>query len=190
MHTLSFRPQKADIEGNKDLALSVLQVVNRPGIESLIDYLLESDYFTAPASTCFHNSFPGGLCFHSLNLVSTFEEANEKLSTPISGDSVVICGLLHDLCKVNAYIETDNGYKSVKGLKGHATLSISRIKEHIELTQSEDDIIRYHMGLFGIFTYHEHDTLSIYKAISRNPQVQIFAALDMADSKRSTIRGV
>ena len=112
------------------------------------------------------------------------------MSTPISGDSVVICGLLHDLCKVNAYIETDNGYKSVKGLKGHATLSISRIKEHIELTQSEDDIIRYHMGLFGIFTYHEHDTLSIYKAISRNPQVQIFAALDMADSKRSTIRGV
>jgi len=40
------------------------------------------------------------------------------------------------------------------------------------------------MGLFGIFTYHEHDTLAMYKAISRNPQVQIFAALDMADSKR------
>jgi 23S rRNA maturation-related 3'-5' exoribonuclease YhaM len=180
----SFRPQKADIERNKDLALSILQVVNRPGIESLTDYLLKSDYFIAPASTCFHNSFPGGLCFHSLNLVSAFEEANEKLSTPVSDDSVVICGLLHDLCKVNAYIETDNGYKSVKGLKGHATLSLSRITAHIQLTKPEDDIIRFHMGLFGIFTYKEHYALAMHRAIMRTPQVQIFAALDMADSKR------
>jgi hypothetical protein len=113
-----------------------------------------------------------------------FDEANKKLSAPVSGDSVVICGLLHDLCKVNAYVKTDKGYESVKGLKGHATLSISRIKEHINLTQHEDDIIRYHMGLFGIFTYREHDTLKIHKAIMRTPQVQIFVALDMADSKR------
>lgn len=184
MYTPSFRPKKAYIEGNKDLALFVLRVVNRPGIESLIDYLCNFDYFIAPASTQYHNSFPGGLCFHSLNLVSTFEEANEKLSTPISGDSVVICGLLHDLCKVNAYIETDNGYKSVKGLKGHATLSITRIEEHIQLTKPEDDIIRFHMGLFGIFTYKEHYALAMHRAIMRTPQVQIFAALDMADSKR------
>ena len=91
---------------------------------------------------------------------------------------------LHDLCKVNAYIETNYGYESVKGLKGHATVSISRIKEHIELTQQEDDIIRYHMGLFGIFTYKEHYVLAMHRAIMRTPQVQIFAALDMADSKR------
>src|SRR5674476_847223 len=45
------------------------------------------------------------------------------------------------------------------------------------------------MGLFGIFTYREHDTLSMHRAILRTPQVQIFAALDMADSKRSTAKG-
>ena len=32
--------------------------------------------------------------------------------------------------------------------------------------------------------FNEHDTLKIHKAISRTPQVQIFAAIDMADSKR------
>jgi hypothetical protein len=85
---------------------------------------------------------------------------------------------------IRAYTLADEGYRSVKGIKGHATLSLSRIGEHIRLTPQEDDVIRYHMGLFGIFTYREHDTLSMYKAISRNPQVQIFAALDMADSKR------
>jgi 23S rRNA maturation-related 3'-5' exoribonuclease YhaM len=175
---------QVNINQNQETVIFLLQTIQRPGIDSLIDYLLNSDYFTTVASTRYHNSFSGGLCLHSLNVMFAFDEANKKLSAPVSGDSVVICGLLHDLCKVNAYVKTDKGYESVKGLKGHATLSISRIKEHINLTQHEDDIIRYHMGLFGIFTYREHDTLKIHKAIMRTPQVQIFAALDMADSKR------
>ena len=169
---------------DQDTAIFLLQSVNRPGIGSLINYLLETDYFVAPASTRFHNSFPGGLCLHSLNLVHTFMAANKLLLKPLPPDSVVLCGLLHDLCKVNAYLPAGNGYKSVKGIKGHATLSLSRTGEHILLTPEEDDIIRFHMGLFWIFTYREHDTLSMHRAIMRTPQVQIFAALDMADSKR------
>jgi len=174
------------IAKNQDTSIFLLQTIKRPGIESLLDYMLESDYFTAPASTHFHNSFPGGLCYHSLNLVHAFNEANKQLLNPLPLDSVVICGLLHDLCKVNAYLETDKGYESIKGIKGHATVSLSRIGEHIPLIPKEDDIIRYHMGLYGIFTYREHDTLALFKAINRNTHVQIFAALDMADSKRNT----
>jgi 23S rRNA maturation-related 3'-5' exoribonuclease YhaM len=172
-----------DLDENEEIVLFALQTVKRDGIDSLIDYMMESDYFSAPASTRFHNSFPGGLCLHSLNLMHAFKDVDKKLQTPLPNDSIVICALLHDLCKVNAYIETSNGYESVKGLKGHATLSLSRIKEHIKLTKEEDDIIRYHMGLFGIFVYKEHDVLAIHKAIIRTPQVQIFAALDMIDSK-------
>jgi len=92
------------IELNKDLSLSFLRSVQRPGVENLIRYLYNSDYFTAPASTRFHNSFPGGLCLHSLNLVHAFNDANKQLLNPLPLDSVVICGLLHDLCKVNAYL--------------------------------------------------------------------------------------
>ena len=176
-----------DVEKNKANALSFLQSVKREGITNLIEYLCNSDYFTSPASTCYHEAYPGGLCVHSLNLLYAFNEANKKMNKPIPHDSVIICSLLHDLCKIGAYKSTGKGYESIKGLKGPATLSISRITEHIKLTQQEEDIIRYHMGLFGIFTYHEHDTLSIYKAISKNPHVQIFAALDMADSKRKSI---
>jgi len=179
-----FNNTQVDIEGNKEIALSFLQSVKREGIDSLIDYLCNSDFFTAPASTSYHDAFSGGLCLHSLNLLSAFEEANAKLNKPVSGESVILGALLHDLCKIDSYKKTGRGYESVKSFKGHATLSLSRIQEHIELTKSEDEIIRYHMGLFGIFTYHEHDTLAMYKAISRNPQVQIFAALDMADLKR------
>jgi hypothetical protein len=175
---------KVDIHQNQETVIFLLQTLQRPGIGSLIDYLLTSDYFTAPASASYHDAFPGGLCLHSLNLVYSFEEANSKLNKPLPKDSVIVCGILHDLCKVNAYVKTSRGYSSVKGSKGHATLSILRINEHIQLTPQEEDIIRYHMGLFGIFTYKEYDTLSIHKAIMRTPHVQIFAALDMADSKR------
>lgn len=186
----SFSDQQVDLDKNQETVIFLLQTIQRPGIESLIDYLLNSNYFIAPASTQFHNSFPGGLCLHSLKVMKMFAEENKLWEKPLPSESVIICGLLHDLCKVGAYIKTDYGYESVKGLKGHATISISRINEHIKLTQEEDDIIRYHMGLFGIFTYHEHYTLKIHKAIMRTPQVQIFAALDMADSKRVTIKEV
>jgi len=123
-----------DPDQNQETAIFLLQTIKRPGIDSLMDYLLESDYFIAPASTRFHNSFPGGLCHHSLNLVHAFNDANKQLLNPLPLDSVVLCGLLHDLCKVNAYLEIDKGYKSIKGIKDHATVSLSRIGEHIQLT--------------------------------------------------------
>src|SRR5665811_1645066 len=103
---------------DQETVIYLLQSVNRPGIESLIDYLLESDYFVAPASTRYHNVFKGGLCQHSLNLVHTFSAANKQLQKPLPPASVVLCGLLHDLCKVGAYLQTGESYKSVKGPTG------------------------------------------------------------------------
>jgi 23S rRNA maturation-related 3'-5' exoribonuclease YhaM len=184
MQTQTLLNQQGDNDLNKSLTLSFLRSVKRPGMDRLINYLLESDYFTAPASTRYHNSYPGGLCQHSLNLMLMFSTENKKWEKPIPQESVVICGLLHDLCKVGAYTVTENGYEKVKGLKGHGKLSVSRIEEYIKLTPQEKDIILFHMGLFGIFEYHEYDTLAIHQAIIRTPQVQVFAALDMADSKR------
>ena len=109
-----------------------------------------------------------------------FLNENKKWEKPIPTDSVIICGLLHDLCKVGAYEQiTSKGYG-----KGHGKLSVARIEEYIQLTQIEKDIILFHMGLFGIFEFREHDTLVIHKAIVRTPQVQFFAAIDMDNSKR------
>jgi len=123
MQTHFSKNQQVDPDQNQDTSIFLLQTIKRPGIESLLNYMLESDYFNAPASTLFHNSFPGGLCLHSLNLVHAFNDANKQLLNPLPLDSVVICGLLHDLCKVNAYFETDTGYESIKGIKGVSSLN-------------------------------------------------------------------
>ena len=103
MQTTFYPSPVVDVEINKAKALSFLQPVKREGIESLIEYLLESDYFSAPASTSYHDSCPGGLCLHSLNLLYAFDEVNKKMNKPLPFESVVICALLHDLCKIGAY---------------------------------------------------------------------------------------
>jgi len=184
MQTYFSASPSAGLEKNKEIALSFLRSVQRTGIDSLIDYLLNSDYFSAPASTKYHNNFPGGLCLHSLKVMNMFSEENKLWEKSIPQESVIICGLLHDLCKIGAYRKTSNGYESVKGEKGHAYLSILRIKKYIELTLTEDDLIRFHMGLHGLYVYKEYYAFPMYQAILRTPKVQLFAALDQADSKR------
>jgi len=183
---LSPSPQVAPNQ-NQETVIFLLQTIKRPGIDSLLDYLLESDYYRAPASTRYHHVFKGGLCQHSLNVTREFSKENAKWEKPIPQDSVVICGLLHDLCKVGAYAGTTRGYEKVKDLpKGHARLSISRVTKFIKLTPVELDIILYHMGLFGAYLDHEFTAWALHKAIIGTPQVQAFAAVDLADSKRKT----
>jgi 23S rRNA maturation-related 3'-5' exoribonuclease YhaM len=182
LHTQFSLNQRAD---NQTQVIDCLTLIERPGMDSLLDYLFESDYFTAPASTSFHSVFSGGLVQHSLNVTREFSRENALWQKPIPHDSVIICGLLHDLCKVGAYTETARGYETVKDFpKGHGTLSVARIEEHIKLTQPEKDVILFHMGLFSAYQIKEFTAWDLHKAIIRTPQVQVFAAIDMADSKR------
>ena len=73
MHTHFPKNQQVDPDHNQDTSIFFLQTIKRPGIESLLDYMLESNYFIAPASTRFHNSFPGGLCLHSTSLMLLYD---------------------------------------------------------------------------------------------------------------------
>lgn len=177
--------QYANVGPNKTTTIDLLSLIDRHGMDSLLDYLENSDYYRAPASTRYHNVFEGGLCQHSLNVTREFAKENAGWQKTLPQDSVIVCGLLHDLCKVGAYTETARGYEKVKDFpKGHGKLSVSRIEEHIKLTTAEKDTIFFHMGLFGIYIYHEYSAWAIHKAIIATPQVQAFASIDMSDSKR------
>lgn len=48
--------------------------ITRPGADKLLAWIESSDFFTAPASTRFHLSSPGGLLEHSLHV---FERMND-----------------------------------------------------------------------------------------------------------------
>jgi len=149
-----------------------MSVINRKGKETLIDWLVnETDFFTAPASSRYHNNHEGGLYEHSMNVLNYAKElylTSKKLDPTfpdLSAESIIICALHHDLCKVNFYgIETawtKDGYKWLEyetykaGLKnklpiGHGEKSVMCLmKQGFELTDDEMLAIRWHMGPYG-----------------------------------------
>ena len=85
--------------------LDLWKAVPRDGVDGLIKFLQESDFFSAPCSTQFHLACPGGLARHSLNVYQLLKEKVDRFAVCIPHESVIIAGLGHDLCKVNFYKE-------------------------------------------------------------------------------------
>lgn len=84
------------------------EYIKREGAQKLLDWLSRTDFFTAPASAKFHNAFEGGLVLHSLNVFDRLlrevkEEYGENFNEKYSMETITVCALLHDICKVNFY---------------------------------------------------------------------------------------
>lgn len=98
-----------DTEKIKQEFIEVYQSnIKREGADKLLEWLCDSDFFEAPASTKYHGSYPGGLAQHSLNvyrqLVSLLERGQQYGGkTDYSAESVAIAALLHDVCKAEFY---------------------------------------------------------------------------------------
>lgn len=149
----------------KEKFINILrEKVKREGIEELITYLEKSDFFTAPASARYHCDHEGGLCEHSLNVYNRLNKIvldEYGNYDTISEESIVVCGLLHDLCKIDFYKVDfrnvkENGewvqkpYYSVdeKLPYGHGEKSVYIINGFIRLTREEALAINWHMGGF------------------------------------------
>ena len=142
--------------------LSILTKVKREGIDNLINFLEQTDFYTAPASTRFHGNFEGGLVEHSIKVYEILKhkvETNiEKLQIP--EESIIIIGLLHDICKSNFYKIDYRNAKNTLGVwekvpyytvddtipYGHGEKSVMMITEYMKLTPEEKYSIRWHMG--------------------------------------------
>lgn len=134
--------------------VDALLSTDRDGIKQLVEWLVTEGFFEAPASTKHHGVYPGGLAQHSLNVMDLLRTMTFRI-VPL--ESIVIAALLHDVCKVGAYIlKPETGiFKPEYSWnrdqpKGHAVLSIERIGKFIKLTEIEDLMIRYHMGVYGL----------------------------------------
>lgn len=164
-----------DAKETQKTIISLLQSTNRPGIEDLIQWLVDEGFFEAPASPSkqFHNCYVGGLADHSLivyeKLVAhvakykpNIKSGFGQMQCGFDDQALIIAGLLHDVCKVGAYVRTkaDDGWTNNRNKeKGHAALSIKRIKKHIQLTKIERMMIKFHMGVYGVIEFcKEGDT--------------------------------
>jgi hypothetical protein len=138
---------------------------NEKEVGQFLKWLLEeSDFFKAPCSTEFHLAVEGGLAEHSLNVYDLLYDKVTRhfgLLNVIPEPSIILCGLGHDLCKVNFYIP---GYRNVKDdvtgkwervsvykvkdqhPMGHGEKSVSILQDFFKLTEWEKMAIRWHMG--------------------------------------------
>lgn len=160
-----------NIRKNKAEFLKLCKQIKRDGIEDLIKFLENTDFFGAPASTRFHLSVEGGLCQHSLNVYNAL--LMSKFVKGYSPETLAICGLFHDICKVNFYkqsyrnkkVYSEDGSRKDKLGKydwkqvscyevdnkfpyGHGEKSVYLINNYMKLSFDELLAIRWHMGAF------------------------------------------
>lgn len=154
------------IYGKEDFIKIFNSTIKREGADKLLAFLESSDFFTAPASTRYHCAFEGGLVSHSVNvykrlLFNMENEFGSEWEKHYSHETIAICSLLHDLCKVSYYKKDyrnvkENGqwvkkevYVKEEDLPyGHGEKSVYILQSFIKLTREEAVAINFHMGGF------------------------------------------
>ena len=169
--------------------------IKRDGAQALLDYLTKSDFFVAPASTQFHSAFEGGLCHHSVNVFNRFlnmvkNEYGQSWEEKVSMETIAICALLHDVCKIDTF-KLDTRNKKVDGNwvqvpyytvedalpYGHGEKSVYIISGFMRLTREEAMIINWHMG--GFDARVRGGSYGLSEAFYRFPLAVMFHTCDM-----------
>ena len=134
--------------------------IQRQGANELLEWLLQTDFFTAPASTKFHCACLGGLVQHSVSVYNVLLEKHFNKDED-SKESFAICALLHDLCKAQFYKVSTRNVKNEDTGKwekqpfyavedkfpfGHGEKSVFLIERFMRLKTYEAMAIRWHMG--------------------------------------------
>ena len=184
------------MEKTKELFIEIFNKnIKRDGASELLNWLCKTDFFTAPASTNFHSNFEGGLAEHSINTYERFlklvkNEYGENYSSTISDESIAICALLHDVCKVNFYKQELRNVK-VDGVweqrpyytvdedlpYGHGEKSVYIISGFMKLTREEAMIINWHMG--GFDARVKGGSYSLSNAFYKYPNAVLFHLADV-----------
>ena len=180
---------------NQERFMQILQEkITREGSDKLLDFLVKSDFFTAPASTRYHLACEGGLLQHSLNVYDCLVDIlnrprmKELYGVEYSDESIAIAGLLHDICKVNFYktsyrnVKDENGkwvsapYYTIEDHLpyGHGEKSVYIVSGFMRLTRDEAFAIRYHMGFSGT-----EDTNNVGRALEMFPLAYAVCCADM-----------
>lgn len=199
-----------EIEDNKQRFIALChENIKRDGLEKVLSYLENSDFYTAPSSTNYHLNEDGGLCKHSMNVFETACKLYDQVaSTAISSgqspfteevtkESIAISTLFHDLCKVKLYHkatrwkkDANNHWISYEGYEikddfplGHGEKSCLILGWFMRLKQEEMLAIRWHMGMFDMGENGTSQRYSFYAALEKNALVSIVHAADFLSSR-------
>ncbi|MBE7039107.1 MAG: hydrolase [Ruminococcaceae bacterium] len=165
--------------------------IKRPGAEELFNWIENTDFLTAPASTKYHEPYEGGLCEHSVHV---FDELVRLLKAypeiKVSGETAAIVSLLHDICKVGCYKTELRNKKNEFGqwvqvpfytfqedtcFGSHGAKSVFIIQKFMKLTDEEIAAINCHMGV-------ENGNYAVNDAFRQFPLAFLLHTADMAST--------
>jgi hypothetical protein len=181
-----------------------LAVPDKDPVWAMLDYLeTETDFYTAPASTRFHNNEPFGLVRHSLSVLANgLRLAPVMLGCDVDYYHLSISCLLHDFCKVNMYEATTRNVKNEKtgvwekvpAYKvredymsfGHGIESMLRLSRFIQMPEAWNHAIRWHMGAYDLSPTAD---ISHKKALAKYREVLFLQTADMQAGLVDEVRG-
>lgn len=119
--------------------ISLLRKIQRPGINELIDFLVKNQFFYVSFKDINDPGmqYAGAIADHSLGVYNTLLKLNQVFDIQLNEESMIIVGLLHDICR----IDSNNNFPV-----GHSEKSIYIIQRYIQLTDDEIIAINSHMG--------------------------------------------
>ncbi len=142
--------------------LELCKGIEREGCEELVAWLEKKDFFTAPASTRYHDACEGGLVHHSLQVYDQLKNILKAYpAIEAEEESIRICALFHDLCKVSFYTKEQRNRKNEDGVwesyecysvdetlsyGGHGSKSVYLVQYFMKLKPEEAVAINCHMG--------------------------------------------
>lgn len=98
---------KNEIENNKSRFKDLVTEITRlsdDSVHNILEYLDDTDFFTAPASTKYHGAYEGGLCEHCLHVYDNLKKLYDTFHFLIPAeDSLLVIALFHDAAKINFY---------------------------------------------------------------------------------------
>lgn len=157
-----------------------------------LDWLETTDFYTAPGSTVYHDSYPEGLIRHTLRVYDLAIQLRK--SVPMFQlqelDSVALIALVHDWCKIGLYekymknVKDDNdkwiqqpAYRHTAEVVplGHGVASLFFAASFFKLSEDEACALRWHMGAWRVTPSEQND---LQEANERYPMVHLIQFAD------------
>lgn len=166
--------EKYSDEDCQEIFVNALKDVasKREGVDKLLKYIQDkTDFFTAPASTKYHENRSGGLLRHSLNVYARMQrevlsllcDDDIKFDTVVEAaeikedkPSIALVGLTNEIWKANTYIESGDSFTLSDDAFGFGTgeESVQLLREYMQLSREEAFAILYGDCYFGNGTYN------------------------------------
>lgn len=138
-------------------------------VDKCLRYLSITDFYEAPASTIYHDSYKSGLLSHTLSVVSNIIDLmnTSTFSSTVKLENAIFVALVHDWCKIGMYEsykknvknEVTGSWEKVNAYRckehrystlGHGVSSMFIASKFFKLSVEEANAIRWHMGEYNV----------------------------------------